>query len=287
MNTLPIFSVIIPTCERLAFLRLCLERLVPEIQNFDRSRYEIIVTDDRPSNSTRDTITPIDPLIRYTSGPKRGPAANRNHGASLASGDWLVFLDDDCVPEPGLLNAYRDRILEEHQLRVFEGRISALGKRTAIDQEAPINEQGGFLWSCNFCIERNLFVEMGGFDELFTGPVMEDVDFRQRLLVRKEPIIFVKQASVLHPWRPRRGFAFVRLATQARSYFYSKHSSLNEGGWMNHLHRFARGVFKNVLKEGPRYHFKGAWRYCCLELYTLFLLAGKSAIRRPKIISSS
>jgi len=285
MKPHPTLSVIIPTCGRMEFLLLCLERLFPGIQNFDRSEYEIIVTDDRSSDSTRDAISTIDPLIRYTSGPRRGPAANRNHGASLASGEWLVFLDDDCVPEPCLLNAYRDRILENHQSRVFEGRISALGQRTAIDQEAPINEQGGVLWSCNFCIERHLFVEMGGFDELFTGPVMEDVDFRQRLLARKEAIIFVQQAAVLHPWRPRRGFAFVRLYAQARSYFYSKHSSLNEGGWMIHLHRFARGLFKNVLKEGPRYHFRGAMRYCCLELYTLFLLAGKPATRRPNTIS--
>jgi GT2 family glycosyltransferase len=276
------FSVVIPTCARPEVLRLCLERLHPLIQNINRCCYEVIVSDDRPSESTRAMIVRLDPLIKYTAGPGRGPAANRNHGASQARGDWLVFLDDDCVPEPGLLNAYQDRILPGESSRVLEGRISALGERTSIDQEAPINEQGGLLWSCNFCIKKELFVQMGGFDEMFMGPAMEDVDLRERLRVLGEAIVFVEQAAVLHPWRPRRGFSFARMDAEARCYFYSKHGLQRQGGWSINFQRFARGIFKNVLKEGPRYRFRGAWRYFWLELHTLLVMAWTPPRRAPK-----
>jgi len=282
MQPAPTLSVIIPTCGRPELLHQLLELLHPKIQNIGQYRYEVIVSDDRPSDGTLDMITLLDRGIRYTAGPGRGPAANRNHGASMAAGNWLVFLDDDCLPERGLLDAYHDRILHEKSSRVLEGRVSALGQRTSIDQEAPINEEGGVLWSCNFCIERNLFIQLGGFDENFTGPAMEDVDFRERLHAIGEPIVFVERAAVLHPWRPKRGFAFVRLDAEARRYFYSKHGRLQRGGWITQVHWFARAMFKNVLKEGPRYRFRGVCRYCCLELYTLFLMARHPTTRPAK-----
>ena len=46
------------------------------------------------------------PMVRWNEGPRRGPAANRNFGARVADGEWLIFLDDDCNPRPGFLAAY-------------------------------------------------------------------------------------------------------------------------------------------------------------------------------------
>ena len=43
---------------------------------------------------------------------------------------------------------------------------------------------------------------MNGFDERFPYPAMEDVEFRLRLRKRSEEAVFVKSASVCHPWRP-------------------------------------------------------------------------------------
>ena len=277
----PTLSVVIPTCGRPELLRVCLERLQPGIQNIDRPCYEVIVSDDRPSDSTRAMITCLDPLIRYTPGPGRGPAANRNHGASHAGGEWIVFIDDDCLPESGMLKAYRDRVLQEKECRVFEGRTSPFGERSRIDEEAPINELGGYLWSCNFCINKDLFFHMGGFDEMFKGPAMEDVDLRERLRLLGEPIVFVERAAVLHPWRQRRGFAFARLDAEARCYFYAKHGIYRQGLWVIQFHRFARGILKNVLKEGLRYRFRGAWRYFWLELHTLLIMAWRLTRRLP------
>jgi GT2 family glycosyltransferase len=283
MQAPPLLSVIIPTCGRPEFLRRCLERLRPEIQRVAPSRYEVIVSDDRPSEMTRSLLTQVDPKIRYTSGPGRGPAANRNHGSSLAGGDWLVFLDDDCIPEPGLLSAYEERIREGGKHLVMEGRISPMGQRTSIDQEAPINETGGYLWSCNFCISRKLFVTIGGFDEAFLGPAMEDVDLRERLLALGESVVFVAQATVLHPWRPRRGFAFATTNAEAHCYFFEKHGRSREITTRWYCERMIRGIARNVLREGHRYAYRGALRYILLEFHSFLIFSIRKQKRKERI----
>lgn len=266
-------SVVIPTCSRPELLRACLKRLHPLIQNIDRSSYEVIVSDDRPSDFTRSMLERLDPLIRYTAGPGRGPAANRNHGASLALCDWIVFLDDDCVPEPNLLGTYQERLLHDETCRVFEGRISALGERTTIDQEAPINEHGGFLWSCNFCIKKELFLGMDGFDETFTGPAMEDVDLRERLRARGEPIAFLKNAGVLHPWRRRKGMWFAKINAEAHRSFFKKHGYPSRIMSLWHCERMLRGIVRNVLRDGHLYGYKGSLRYIILEMHSFLVMS--------------
>ena len=266
-------SVIIPTCGRRELLLQRLERLHPAIQNVAPIRYEVIVSDDRPSEATRSLLAQLDPGVRYTAGPGRGPAANRNHASLLARGNWIVFLDDDCVPEPNLLRTYQERILHDEMCRVFEGRISALGERTTIDQEAPINEQGGFLWSCNFCIKKELFLGMGGFDEMFTGPAMEDVDLRERLRARGEPIAFLKNAAVLHPWRSRRGMAFAKINAEAHRCFFKKHGYPKRFMSLWYCERMIRGIVRNVLRDGHLYGYKGSLRYIILEMHSFLVMS--------------
>jgi glycosyltransferase involved in cell wall biosynthesis len=138
--------------------------------------------------------------LRSVEGPKRGPAANRNHGAANASGDWLIFIDDDCVPDAGILRAYADAVAPA--VHVYEGKTTCLaGIRSALDH-APVNTKGGYLWSCNFMISRDVFLALGSFDEGFPYAAMEDVDLRERLKAAGFEFRFVPGATVDHP--PRR-----------------------------------------------------------------------------------
>lgn len=134
-------------------------------------------------------------------GPRKGPAANRNNGAAVASTDLLVFCDDDCLPEPGLLRAYAAAFESNPTINVLEGRTSSVGEQFHPLASAPLNEGGGCLWSCNFGIRRPLFLSMGGFDERFPFAAMEDSDLHLRLQQRGEKILFVKDARILHAWR--------------------------------------------------------------------------------------
>lgn len=193
-------SVIIPTCHRNDLLAKCLERLCAGMQALEAGDYEVIVTDDGAKSDARQMIEERFPWAKWVKGPGRGPASNRNRGASHARGEWLLFLDDDCVPDTGLLAAFAAEAAGNNT-RVIEGRIYPDRPRQNLAEIAPLNESGGYLWSCNFAIKKELFDAMGGFDERFPYASMEDVDFRLRLERTGEKIKFVHAMSASHPWR--------------------------------------------------------------------------------------
>src|SRR5882724_4497385 len=96
-------SVIIPTRNRDQPLRRCLTLLAPQVD----TAIEVIVTDDGRSVTTQAMVESQIPFARWIAGPQRGPASNRNHGAAQASGDFLLFLDDDVEPAAELIAGYR------------------------------------------------------------------------------------------------------------------------------------------------------------------------------------
>lgn len=196
-----LLSVIIPTCHRNDLLSLCLNRLAPGQQSLGFEHYEVIVSDDGLDSTAADMIAEKYPWVNWVKGPRRGPAANRNHGARQATGEWLVFTDDDCLPDISWLSAYFDVIKKNDSVKVFEGRTYVDRERRSFKEEAPINEKGGYLWSCNFAINRLTLNDIGGFDEGFPYAAMEDVDLHYRLKKNSINIPFLKEASVCHPWR--------------------------------------------------------------------------------------
>jgi GT2 family glycosyltransferase len=75
-----------------------------------------------------------------------------------------------------------------------------MGNRLAFNFECPVNASGGLLWSCNLMIEKELFFEVKGFDEDYPYASMEDVDFRNKIMIYTR-FLFVKDAVVFHPWK--------------------------------------------------------------------------------------
>jgi GT2 family glycosyltransferase len=216
-----LISVVIPTCDRHADLSACLERVAPGRQTLDAAKYEVIVSDDGKSSASAALAAQF-PWVRWVEGPRRGPAANRNCGASQARGDWLAFTDDDCLPTDGWLDAFAAAIARD-EARVLEGRTSPVGLRSRVDMECPANETGGLLWSCNFAIQRSLYSEMNGFDERFPGPAMEDIDLHWRLGENGVLLAFIPEAQVRHAWRIKKGPAHQRLAARSFAYLLTKH----------------------------------------------------------------
>jgi len=196
------FSVVIPTCRRNSSLAECLEKLAPGAQLLpEGASYEVIVTDD--GGEAQALIAQQFPWATWVKGPGRGPASNRNNGANHATSNWLVFLDDDCLPDAGLLSAYSNAIALDPSILALEGRIYTDRPRKSLSETAPLNGDGGYLWACNFAVQKALFQSMGGFDERFPFASMEDVEFCYRLKKKSISTPFVKEAAVCHPWRKR------------------------------------------------------------------------------------
>jgi GT2 family glycosyltransferase len=206
------FSVIVPTCRRNDLLARCLGSLGsggqigailvgPDAPPSDASlAYEVIVTDDGSEMTAEAMIGERFPWVRWTSGPKRGPAANRNHGSRCARGDWVAFIDDDCVADAswlaGLAVAARERTWD-----VLEGRTLIPHRRDSPFLHAVENATGDCYWSCNLAVRRGFFLEANGFDEQFSIAGGEDMEFAWRIRQGHWRACFCPDALVWHPQR--------------------------------------------------------------------------------------
>lgn len=222
----PTISVVIPTYHRNNLLSACLACLHPDVQTLDRALYEVIVSDDGQESTAQQLIIEQYPWVHWIKGPQKGPAANRNKGATGALGEWLVFTDDDCLPQPNWLHAYAQAIESAGTINLFEGKTIADRPFQRYDEEAPINETGGNLWSCNFCIKQQVFNDVDGFDERFPFAAMEDIDLATRLQNRQIARLFVPDALIIHPIRPISPAKYAQ-ALASYTYFASKHEHIN------------------------------------------------------------
>ncbi len=253
-------SVIIPTCNRIDLLSKCLEALSPGQQTLSQQYYEVIVSDDgQESRLAKETVDSHYCWSKWIRGPQRGPAANRNNGAKYASAEWFVFIDDDCIPDSELLLAYCRSILGNPNVKVLEGRIYADRPRVTLSEESPINEYGGKLWSCNMAIERHTFQSLGGFDERFPYAAMEDVDlhYRIRNILKLEPM-FIREASVCHPWREGRNWNKRLKHQQSELIYLSLHPEESTRINARHmLYCFARDIMKVTIPGVAKFKGRG------------------------------
>src|SRR6478735_2301202 len=195
-------SVIIPTFNRKDLLRKCLDLLYNDVQQLPQESYEVIVTDDSENMEAKELIEGVYmSFVSWVEGPKKGPAANRNNGAKYAKGDWIIFLDNDCLPTESFLKNYIQAINTHKDYLAFEGRIFVDTKPTTLLDQAPQNEYGGCFWSCNIALNKQFFFDIGMFDEGFPYASMEDVDLFYRIKQNTNKYMFLYDASVNHPWR--------------------------------------------------------------------------------------
>lgn len=196
-------SVIVPTCDRALALASCLDRLGPGRQTIPAHDYEIVVSNDGSDEPVRSMLVARFPFVRLTSGPRNGPAANRNRGAALAHGEWLAFTDDDCLPDAGWLAAILQAVAACSGAVAVEGAVLPADERSGDLIYCPENRDGQRFWSANIAVRRDIFSTVGGFDEHYTAAAHEDQDLYLRLR-RVGPVPFASHAIVFHPTRRRR-----------------------------------------------------------------------------------
>lgn len=192
-------SVIIPTCHRNDLLAKCLETLAPGAQTLAAEHYEVIVTDDGSRATAEEMMRTHFPWAKWVPGPRRGPAANRNNGARHGLGDWLAFVDDDCLPDRRWLKAIHEAA--EAGVVVVEGKTITPDKVDNPFRQGVENLQGGVYWSCNLALERGEFFKLGGFDEDFLEAGGEDMEFAFRIQRQRLAAVFCPAALVRHPTR--------------------------------------------------------------------------------------
>jgi glycosyltransferase involved in cell wall biosynthesis len=255
----PLISVIIPTCNRQQQLSYCLASLAPHVQHADAELYEVIVSDD--GNDSAKLLVETDfPFAQWVKGPIKGPAANRNYGASFAKGQWLVFIDDDCMAYNNLMQTYA-KIFQtiRDEIGAVEGAVVGIETRTRYDQQAPINIDGGNFWSANIAVRKTLFDQIGGFDEAFVIPCLEDEDIYIRLM-QQSKVFFARDAVVIHPWRIGTIEKRFQAIIGAHAYFYRKHQQQSMLDRLQRSYIFLREFARNTYHL-IKYRFRGGDAY--------------------------
>lgn len=101
---MPLVSIIIPTNRRQAVLEPCLQALAG--QHFDASEMEVIVVHNGPGSPPARPAAawPFELIIERVSAASASIA--RNVALDCARGEWVVFLNDDVLPQPELVAAH-------------------------------------------------------------------------------------------------------------------------------------------------------------------------------------
>jgi GT2 family glycosyltransferase len=261
-------SVIIPTYHRNDLLAECLDLLAPGVQTFPADKYQVIVSDDGYKTTAEEMIREHYPWVKWVAGPRKGPASNRNNGAKYAQGEWLAFIDDDCLPNPNWLSGYAEAFTGESL--ALEGAIHPLGDRSQDLCECPVNLTGGCFWSANIAVKRSLFEEIGGFDSNYSLALGEDVDLQQRLSALTK-ISFVPNARVEHPVRLislKQAIAGIPKRAASNAYHMNKHKKAN-----GHENAFDISLFftKYIIGMILNHLFKGRFKSFLVDIVTLLI----------------
>lgn len=198
------WSLIVPSYNGSDTLPACLEALAdvrPPSEGL-----EIIVVDNASSDGTSDLLRSFAERTGalFLSEPRRGKSFALNHAIERARGDFLIFLDDDIIPVPGLAEAYAQAAAAFPAAGVFAGQLRPSWRAVppawladlanegmccgctpdgrAAGWIAPIETKGG-----NMCVRRSLMgntrfavegvnfgaskIPVGGLDTEFAGRV--------------------------------------------------------------------------------------------------------------------
>jgi glycosyltransferase involved in cell wall biosynthesis len=256
-----LISVIIPTLNRTQYLSQSLAALREEIGR--RKDAEIIVVDDGSHPEKKQKNRALCEIYGAEYLPlekNRAMAVARNSGLKRATGEWVVFIDDDVCVEKGwgasLGNALR---AVPADVAGIEGRV--VGKGNGLwDREVEV-KSGGLCLTCHIVYKREILLKAGCFDPQFEheGPFHED----QELAVRVRQwgrIVFEPMLGAIHLPRTIGLIGYLRDAPariekllKADFYFYSKHPDAY------HDFRYARsfwGTYRAVLFKHPYVTFK-------------------------------
>ena len=143
----------------------------------------------------------------------QGPARARNNGAKQAKGKFLFFIDADVIVPVNAVEQIRSVFEKASDLTAVIGSYDDSPSQTNfLSQYKNLlhhhihqagNEEASTFWGACGAIRRNIFLKMGGFNENYSKPSIEDIELGYRLKQFGYKIRLLKSLQVKHlkVWR--------------------------------------------------------------------------------------
>ena len=220
-------SVIIAFYKNLPFLDLILSGL--QRQTYDD--FEVIVAEDDDVPATREFVSKrsgeLSFSLKHVFQEDDGFRKNRilNAAIRVADGEFLVFLDGDCIPHRQWLKEYArsagegsaffgrrvmvsERLTKkllatgDRKLLSFYSHVRHGSERKEDGIYLPFfrkSSKGNGIWGCNWGVLKKHIVEVNGYDEDYVSAgVGEDVDIEWRLLAKGITLQSMKHRAIVY-----------------------------------------------------------------------------------------
>ncbi|KAF3885513.1 MULTISPECIES: hormogonium polysaccharide biosynthesis glycosyltransferase HpsN [Nostocales] len=224
MNSYPLISVIIPTYGREEPLR----DSIADVLKQDYPNFEVLVVDQTPEHKPEieaylEELSTAGKIKWFRLKWASLPGA-RNYAVRRATGDIILFIDDDVQLQSGFLAAHAKNYVEQPEVGAVAGRVfdrmklGDSGGNLQIEYLPPQAMDPGIAWyhidlvhtvkpqqvltarGCNMSFRREIFTKYGlKFDERFRGSaVREESDFCLRLRQTGYKIWYDPNAHLVH-----------------------------------------------------------------------------------------
>ena len=228
-------SIIVPVFDRPSEVKDLLESLSAQTD----TSFEVLIVEDGSSVRCEQEVKAFEERldIRYIYKENSGPGQSRNMGSELSSGDYLIFLDSDCVLPTGYIETIKRELLADYA-DAFGGPDSARADFTPIQRAINYSMTSFFTTggirggnekmekfhprSFNMGYSRRVYESTGGFSAMRFG---EDIDMSIRIINLGFKTRLIKEAYVYHRRRTnlRRFFKQVYNSGIARINLYKRH----------------------------------------------------------------
>jgi glycosyltransferase involved in cell wall biosynthesis len=168
----PLFSVVIPTHNRINLLLRALDSV--RAQTF--TDFEVIVVDDGSTDGTSERLARLGKRIQLITQTNRGPGSARNHGANVAKGKYVAFLDSDDLWFPWTLAIFSELIRRHCAPSILSGKLVEFSRERTLEsiRAEPIaahvfpdylasSSTGHFAGAGMAVLRRDMFLSSGGF----------------------------------------------------------------------------------------------------------------------------
>ncbi|MBN2490319.1 MAG: glycosyltransferase [Planctomycetes bacterium] len=199
----PSVSIVIPVHRGGNAFEACLSALAAA----DPAAREVIVVADGGGADDRRIAAAFGAEVLSTAAPG-GPARARNLGARHASGDVLFFVDADVVPEADAVARVAGAFREAPDLAALFGAYDDAPAATNFLSQyknllhhyvhVTSRAEASTFWGACGAVRREVFLALGGFDERYGRPSIEDIEFGYRLRRAGHRIRLVKELRVKH-----------------------------------------------------------------------------------------